>query len=87
MGQGDFGLDNLAYSGSRSESTDFNRISQIISGNNKKLAQHVKEIQRLGSTIGTDLDCSDIREQLYETLKNVGAIFFNANFYEFYEFS
>lgn len=64
MGQGDFGLDNLAYTGSRPDNTDFNRSSQIISANNKKLAQHVKEIQRLSLTIGTDLDNSDIREQL-----------------------
>jgi len=66
MGQGDFGLDNLAYSGTNTDSVDVNRTSQIVAANNKKLKQHIKEIQRLSAAIGTELDNTDIREQLQQ---------------------
>ena len=65
MGQGDFGLDNLAYSGTKvDDSANFNKKAQAISANTKKLNQHVKEIQRLCGIIGTEMDDSSIREQL-----------------------
>ena len=65
MGQGDFGLDNLAYSGTKvDDSANFNKKVQAISANTKKLNQHVKEIQRLSGIIGTEMDDSSIREQL-----------------------
>ena len=70
MGQGDFGLDNLAYSGTKvDDSANFNKKTQAISANTKKLNQHVKEIQRLSGIIGTEMDDSSIREQLWVCFK------------------
>jgi hypothetical protein len=63
-GQGDFGLDNLAYQTNKVETGDFNRLSQIVAANNKKINQNVKEIQRLCKTIGTEFEDADSREQL-----------------------
>lgn len=67
FGRGDFGGGSMQYgssAGSSSSNMDYNRITQVVAANTSKISQHVKEINRLTSTIGTDQDNSDIRSQL-----------------------
>ena len=68
-GQGDLGFGGGGHQygssgGTSSSSMDYHRITQIVSSNTTKIAQHVKEINRLANDIGTDLDNSEIRSQL-----------------------
>ena len=68
-GRGDFGggvpqTGNTGSTGSSSATMDYNRITQVVSANTSKISQHVKEINRLGQQLGTELDNSDIRQQL-----------------------
>ena len=68
-GRGDFGgglgqTGNTGSTGSSSATMDYNRITQVVSANTSKISQHVKEINRLAQQLGTELDNSDIRQQL-----------------------
>jgi hypothetical protein len=68
FGRGDFGGGNQSQysgmSGSSSSNMDYNRITQVVAANTTKISQHVREINRLAETLGTDEDNSDVRSQL-----------------------
>lgn len=70
FGRGDFGGGNQSQysgmSGSSSSNMDYNRITQVVAANTTKISQHVREINRLAETLGTDEDNSDVRSQLQQ---------------------
>merc|ERR1711976_161604 len=70
-GRGDFGgglgqTGNTGSTGSSSATMAYNRITQVVSTNTSTISQHVKEINRLAQQLGTELDNSDIRQQLQQ---------------------
>ncbi|XP_033126130.1 syntaxin-7-like isoform X2 [Anneissia japonica] len=69
-GKGDFGSEmyDASYinSGGRSNTSDFNRLSQVIGSNIQKINTKVSEVQRMVDKLGTREDDHDLRTKLDE---------------------